>query len=383
MGTRKPAVVRLALLFLLAGFASATFADTPVTVQQVEQMLTAAHAQSDAKVARMISGLELTERASLAKLAGWQAAFPGKQTRNALLTLADISAFLDLPPSEIPSRDTPTPATQQQILAKVSDYVKKTVHKLPNFSMRRTTTLFEDISPVQQLFNQHLEGTSGASPPPSLSPASKPEPLRQVDRSTRVVTYRDGQEVADARAENDKKSFPQGIVLTTWGEFGPLLSIVAGDAIDGEIFFDHWEQDPSGPLAVFQYSVPQEISHYSLFFGKGDKPQFPAYHGEIAADPANGTVLRLTVVSDLNPPDQRIATAILVEYGPVAIGDVSCICPVKGVALTTAPRLPTWVDTNSTVRGVPEPVAVQPQILLNDVTFTEYRPIPAQTGVVP
>lgn len=378
MGTRKPAVVRLALLFLLAGFASATFAGTPVTVQQVEQLLTAAHAQSDAKVARMISGLELTERASSAKLAEWQTAFPGKQTRNALLILADISAFLDLPSSEIPSRDIPTPATQQQILARVSDYVKKMVHKLPNFSLRRTTTLFEDLSPVQQLFNQHLEGTSGASTLPSLSPASKSKPLREVDRSTTEVIYRDGQEVADARAENGKKSFPQGIVLTTWGEFGPILSIVAGDAVDGEIFFDHWEQSPSGPLAVFQYSVPQEISHYSLLFGKSDKPQFPAYHGEIAADPTNGAVLRLSVVSDLNPPDQRIGTAILVEYGPVAIGDVSCICPVKGVALTTAPSLPTWVDPNPTVRGVPEPVAVQPQILLNDVTFTEYRALPAE-----
>jgi hypothetical protein len=85
--------------------------------------------------------------------------------------------------------------------------------------------------------------------------------------------------------------------------------------------------------------------------------------------PANGAVRRVTVLAELNPPDQAVKAAISVEYGPVAIGEVSCICLLKGVALTTAPMLGAG--------------AIEPQTLLNDVTFTEYRALPAKTGAVP
>ena len=65
----------------------------------------------------------------------------------------------------------------------------------------------------------------------------------------------------------------------------------------------------------------------------------PGYHGSLWLDPATGTILRITIEADVKGgvPFQR--ASILVEYGPVQIGDSSFICPVKSVALyeATAP----------------------------------------------
>lgn len=82
--------------------------------------------------------------------------------------------------------------------------------------------------------------------------------------------------------------------------------------------------------------MAEKISHYAVSLGvagKENKPQFPAYHGEIAVDPANGTILRLTIESELNPPHQTFKFSIVVEYAPVTIGNRDYICPtVYGLA---------------------------------------------------
>ena len=74
-----------------------------ITVQELEQVLSAAHGKPDAEIARQLSGIELTERLSRARLAHWEARLPGSESRQALLTLADVSQFLDLPASEVPA----------------------------------------------------------------------------------------------------------------------------------------------------------------------------------------------------------------------------------------------------------------------------------------
>ena len=50
------------LLLSLAGIAVPAVAARNITVEQLEQVLAAAHGKADAKVAQQLSGLELTER---------------------------------------------------------------------------------------------------------------------------------------------------------------------------------------------------------------------------------------------------------------------------------------------------------------------------------
>jgi hypothetical protein len=139
----------LALLFALTGFMLSAFGAKRVTVDRLEQTLAAAHSLQDAEVARQLSDLELTERLSTAKLNRLETELPGEKSRQALMIVADASAFLDPPAAEIPDQSTPDQATQRKILALSVNYVTQTLHQLPNFFATRVTSSFEDMPAVQ------------------------------------------------------------------------------------------------------------------------------------------------------------------------------------------------------------------------------------------
>ena len=121
-------------------------------------------------------------------------------------------------------------------------------------------------------------------------------------------------------------------------------------------------------MAVYRYRVPQDKSHYLVGFLSGSDwtRLYPAYHGEIAIDPATGSVLRLTMLTDLAAPFQTISEGIRVDYGPEDIGGRTYICPVKGVAFS---RLPAEAASPWNGSGLTPPL----QTRLNDVSFTNYH----------
>jgi|ERR1035437_6316649 hypothetical protein len=369
---------KLALWLLLAGFASTALAATRVSVGQVEQLLSASHNLPDAKLAAKISGLELVERASSARLARWQNDFSGKRTREALLALADASSFLDLPPAEILPKASPDSAAQSAIFQRAVAYADTTIKKLPNFSARRSTTHFDDVLPMERFRSQFAvdpaRGFQAPLAPGSQSSSSAPL-VRFGDPVAVVVTYRDGEEVVDSQAEKDKKPVAPAIGLSTYGEFGPILSVVTGDAMHGKVFWSHWEQGATGPLAVFRFLVHQEDSHFTVL-GAGNMSRCPSYHGEIAVDPATGTMLRVTLVSDWKPPFQPSQSAIVVEYGPVQIGNATYTCPIKGVAISKVPNA-------GVGNGGGELDKLPHLTFVNDVSFTEYHVFRAEVRILP
>ena len=71
---------KLSLLLLLAGIATVSMSQKGaashsllkrITVEELEQVLTAAHGKPDAEVAQVLSGMELTERLSTVRLSHW------------------------------------------------------------------------------------------------------------------------------------------------------------------------------------------------------------------------------------------------------------------------------------------------------------------------
>jgi hypothetical protein len=62
----------------------------------------------------------------------------------------------------------------------------------------------------------------------------------------------------------------------------------------------------------------------------------PGYHGQIWVNPADGTILRVTMDADLTKGAPFRRAAILVEYGPVDIAGSRFICPMRGIALSKA-----------------------------------------------
>ena len=381
---------KISLFLLLAGFAVTAFAADPsfatrVSVEQLQHLLSTSKSKSDADEARQIAALELTERLSTARYQQLQAFLTGEKSQQALLALADMSAFLPPPPEDIPATAAPDLAAQKRMLALTVGYLGKTLPLLPDLFATRNTRRFENR--------------------PSAVAADIENPMRSVDRSALTVFYRDGQEFVDAGAPvNGKKPSPDK-GLTTWGEFGPILGIVVMDAAKSNLAWSHWELGPSGALAVFHYSVPKERSHYDVRFccvlqehgfELSVLSQRAGYHGEIALDPDNGTILRITLVADLEHSGPISRASILVEYGPQDIGGKSYICPTRGVALAQGPDMKSLNDAMaqrhqvgidklqaSVERASLEALSHAPeQTLLNDVVFHDYHLYQARARIL-
>jgi VWFA-related protein len=361
---------RLGWILVILMLVSPAWAAKRVTVDQLEQILTDSRYKPDAEVARHLTDLELTERLNSTRLAHWKATLPGSQAQAELIILADASQFLDPPAAENPATAPPDLAAQRRMLALTVNYVGKTIPQLPNFFATRVTNSFED-SPLKQNFDR--------TDTPYL-------PLHSVGNSNVTVSYRHGHEAVDTGAVKYKK--PMG--LTTWGVFGPILGTVLEDAARSKLAWSHWEQGASGPLAVFSYSVPKEKSHYTVDYccvaeqaatdAANLHPfnKIVAYHGEMTVEPASGTILRLMLEAELNASDPVARAAIVVEYGPVEIGDKTYICPLKSFSSTLAQTL-----QFNTQYLYPMANRLQPlKTMLNDDAFEQYHLFRADARVL-
>lgn len=330
------------------------FAARNLTIEQFDQMLASKHGKSRSKIAREIGKVSLSERASAADLSEWESEFPGART--ALIALADASQFLPPAPADRVNDPAPNLDTQKEMLSLAVHYVETVMPRLPDFFATRETQHFESVQS-------------------SVADA----PLHFVGSSSLVVTYRDGREVREAPSQNRQVRAVTG--LTSTGEFGPILSIVLGDALRGQLHWGYWEQSPT-PIAVFRYSVPQEESRYTVTFPYGAQMVTlePAYHGEIALDPATGEILRLTLISDLPIRYRQAQAAMMVEYAPVAIGNNSFICPIEAVAVSTF-EVPGPTNLSLSSLPVSGPLVMLTQ--LNDVSFTHYHLFRSETRILP
>jgi VWFA-related protein len=347
---------RLLLVLFLAAVTSSCCALRQITVEQLGSILSSANGKPDAQIALQLSEIELSERLSTANLSRLQAQAAGSKSRQALLVLADLSAFLALPPAEVPAKPAPDVATQRQILTRTVDYVLKIIHQLPNLSTMRVTSGFQSTPfPPQQ----------GQSDTPSH------QPLHPLGTYSASIVYRDGGEVVQA---STAQSAPAAQGLTTSGEFGPILNTALLDAARSKLAWSHWEQGTQGVQAVFHYTVPAEKSHYEVKYccvwrQNGDRvyfQQFAGYQGDIAVDPADGTILRLTLMADLKPTDPLVKAGILVEYGPVVIAGKTYTCPSRSVALSIGLEIRDIQQASISSLGLL-------QTSLNDSVFEHYH----------
>jgi hypothetical protein len=366
---------KLALL-LLAGLAVPAFANSvsqlsrPVTAEQLEQILVTAHGKHDRDLESQLSGLFLSQRLSAERLTQLEAGLPGPASRKALMGICDEAGFLDLPARDLPANAPPDKTAQNSLLTLIVNYVNQTTHALPNFFATRETTRFET----------------------ALMQAAIPEkaithkPLSFVEVSNTTVFYRDGRELQQSSNGKYLKVDPSDYKLETKGEFGSFLAIVLSDALHGKVTWGHWEQGPSGLVAVFRYSVAKESSHFSVFSpdSKKARQEFPAYHGEIAANPADGSILRITVLADFDPSDQNIKADLLIEYGSVEIGQRNYICPLKSVALSVV-RIPVHTSEANFGLFVKEADPAESnsfRMRVNDTRFTRYHVFRAETRLI-
>ena len=284
---------RFTLLLILAASALPLPAVTRVTVLQLEQEVASFHARADKAAADHLAELELTQRLTKARCQQLNAALPGEKSRQALLALASASDFLDLPPEDILNLDKPDIPTQGKIVSRAASFVVATVSKMPDFFASRTVSRFQDIKVTYGMDEPVVVPNQG---------------FHLIDKTISTVAFRYGREVVEPPGgKKTGSAITTSTGLTNWGVFGPLLGVVMADVLKGQIGWSHWEQGPSGPVAVFRYAVPGDRSNYTVRYccfraERGEMRQFediPAYHGELAIDPTTGYVYRLVVKTDL------------------------------------------------------------------------------------
>jgi hypothetical protein len=371
---------RSAFLLLLALAAAPCCAATPVTVAQLEQFVATAQSKSDKDITRQLEEMQLTERLTTPRLDRMELQLTGILPKRALLALADTSAFLDLPKTDELQLPAPDAAAQGRILSRAADFVQATVTRMPDFLATRTRARFENLK-----FNR-------------LSA----EPLLEnyqslLDRTSMTVQYRNGREVEEPVGQPAPGHYVSSSTgLIDWGVFGPMLEIVISDILHGKMGWGHWEQGPSGPVAVFRYAVPEERSNYTVrycCFLSSDHMMrqyetVPQYHGEIAVNPETGDVLRLVMKTDLKTDVPMYRADVVVEYGPVEIGGRTYICPLKSIAISTAmvlftPGMGIYVEAEPTWQsnyGGKDQLKVTS---INDVIFDHYHKFQAEMRILP
>ena len=379
------------LLALITALTLASEGAKRITVAQLTQTLTAevdGH-KPDAEIAHKIAGMDLSERlteATLALVAVTLKSDP--QALSALQLLADQSAFLDPPANELPAAPAPDDPTQQRMLDAARSYVAQTLPRLPNLLATQTTNRYDD-SP-QEAKKGGWQVRAG---------------LHLVDTSSREISVYE--ETANRSATVASARWQEQVGLTSGGEFASTLGMILTDTLKGKVTWSHWEQSAVGQTAVFHYSVPRSASHFEVIgvlqrqaalegspaqignsrvSGIEVKPSSisksstfvtrPGYHGSLWLDPATGSILRVTVEVDSKEsvPFQR--AAILVQYGPVQIGDSEFICPLRSVALSTAPAGAN-LDPLTRIPGD------APTQWVNESMFTNYRRFGSTVRVVP
>jgi hypothetical protein len=367
----------LLAFFVLSAFAqksSSTKLDAPekITVKGLEQALSAAGGKSDEEMALTLSRLELTERLSGTRSTRLKANLPGEKSQQALLILADQSAFLPPPDDEVVQDAAPDAAATRQMLVQIVNYVNNTLRQLPNLMAVRETTSFED-----RPASDSLESTGVVS----LSYL----PIHFVGKSNVAVTYRDRKEVVDEAATKSMKKSGTVSGMTTSGEFGPFLSSVVGDALKGKITWKRWEQGANAKLAVFNLEVPSDKSNYYVKFccvPNGDSKdqqlfsERASYRGEITFNPADGSILRLIIEAEMPPKGVVPDAGISLEYGPVEIGGKTYICPTKSTSVLQAhTETQQGMISRTHFNG-------EAKTYLNDVEFTQYRRFGSETHIL-
>jgi VWFA-related protein len=340
-----------------------------VTVAQLEQTLRTAQGNSDTEAARQLSGVSLTERLTTARLVTLEALLKGKKAQRVLVALADESVFLALPADEILPIAPPDPAAQHQMTSRTVDYVNKTIPKLPNFLATRTTV---------QCHQPPLE------PGETWKTAVGDQSLRPVETSKAPVHFLNGKEVVGGEGTRGKAQKPG--ILDTVGTFGPIMAtvLVGATSPNSVLKWSHWEKSVNGPQAVFSYRIPQATPRFFVGFGYlANDMMFPfnekvPFHGELAVDPASGAILRLTVQADLEPRLPLDRSGVMVEYGPVVIGENTYICPVRSVSISRQRRIMDIDEWGETFK-----VDAPFETLLDDMVFDKYHMFRSTARMLP
>lgn len=319
-------LTRKVFWFLLGAAVSVfpTHSQTPVTVAQLQEYLCSKQIAKvpDAEVADRLSSVLLTEQLTSMTLDEIQEkASLGPKASEQLALLAAQSALKVPPTKELLSLAVPDLVSQREIADRAIAYVDQAVDHLPDFLATRVTISYDDTP---------RESRQGSNPKAIL---------HFIGETRREIAYRNYLETGNAVGNHNQPRIQDG--SSTWGEFGPVLSMVLGHAFKDSLVWNRWQKDQDGGIvAVYRYAVPRAASHYviDLCCYRYFHDQ-PGYHGEIYINFSTGAIERITAEPEYDDDAPIESSGIAIEYGRVDIGGSMYICPIRSVGISSI-RIP-------------------------------------------
>lgn len=352
------------------------FPPVRVSVRELEQILATSGGEEDDALAKRLEDMRLSERLSSPLLSLWQKRLRGKKSIAALVVLADKSAFLDPPASEVLSDPVPDPEAQRRMISRTVTYLKDALPKLPDFFAVRTATEFEQPLPQQ-------EGV--------WKTALADQTLREAATEKAILRYRNGHEEQDQKSVKLSRQSRQKHVNLV-GVFSPMLGSVLTDVTHGGsiLTWSHWERGDRGKEAVFRYFVGADDTHYYVQYcclvGGGTFSTWPRYVGELTIDPDTGAILRLTLEAELGwmkepnltPIQPADGAATMIEYGPVEIGGREYICPLRSVQILRVRTVSSLTVLEQTFE-----IYAPYETRLDDIVYSDYHKFGAEARMLP
>jgi VWFA-related protein len=354
-----------------------------ITVRELQTLIAEERNTSHEELEHELEGVELSERLDSADLARLEKQLHNREAREALTIIANESVFRGPAPDRVLSRPKPNSAEQKQIISNVAFYVSTTVPKLPDVFARRTTVQFHQEQPKPDQTWKTAPGHQG---------------LHQAETSNAHIHLLNGKEqvqeenarvnrlpplLTAGRATGGDEAVMYAMHsvdrgrLQTIGTFGPILVTVmkAARLRHSELKWARWERSDDGPLAVFQYRVPEATSWFTAEFCclANDLETIPfkepaPFHGEIAVNPSTGAIMRLTIQADLEWRLPLDRSDVMVEYEPVRKGPRTFICPSRAVSVSRPRRTVTIEEWGERLK-----VYGPFETLLNEMQFEKYR----------
>lgn len=231
----------------------------------------------------------------------------------------------------------PTQEQQQAILGNIGSFVEAYTNTLPNLICERTTEQYKGNKEAQH--------------------------WHQLDTLTSRLTLVNGAENSTLERVNNKpvkdvrKAWRRA--LSTEGEFGSMLTFILSQGANADVKWDRWATLNGKRVAVFDYAIDKDHSRLRLSFSDLVHAVVP-YGGSIYADPATGTVWRMTDHITEIPVDlQTLDMQTTIDYGEVAISGKTYVLPVHATVLDRNVG-----DSNR-----------------NEITFSDYRKFEAKSTI--
>ncbi len=343
------------LLLLVASLASAHLyaASRRITVQELAQRVTDAHADqmTDKKLAASLKSTHLSEWMDASILDQLVERSPGPQTAQSLRALYADSAFLPFP--EESSNPVPSAIVQKQIVSRMTNYVTTAIAALPNLTATRSTTFFVDS----------IAGYDSIYFP-------KRGDLFLIKQDHRKISVQHGiefvtlpaqtvvEDYLDARSDaNGDRSYGPALyreTLHSWGDYGPVLSIVVKDSTPNGMIWSGWQRLHGMRMATFHFDVPRSDSHFTVRVCCEDSVRkigktsshvetnfllVAGYHGEVVVEPETGRIRIIRLQTEMPRYKNILGGGMLIQWNPKEIGSYRCLCVTHSVdSLTMVDR---------------------------------------------